>query len=215
MPTLDIASNRRSHLPPKGTAGYRAEGKTIIVRTVAAGWEVRFGGFAGIDADLEGRRRSLALSGGQGRERLQRRHKRSGSRSDYPSPRNDSHGCAGTSPQPAPWAVMGRHAAQRRRVLGGLGAEIAATITSPSEANDKRLAAVRAHSRHAGAVRGIATNWPGYTLLGCWTLRPILQSLSCFRDEQVRTMTRLWGFLSMVLPHGNTLGSVAVRHSFR
>ncbi|MGC2690852.1 MAG: hypothetical protein WA375_25120, partial [Pseudolabrys sp.] len=26
------ASNRRSHLPPKGTAGYRVEGKTFIVR---------------------------------------------------------------------------------------------------------------------------------------------------------------------------------------
>jgi hypothetical protein len=36
------------------------------VRTVAAGWEVRFGGFAGIDADLEEATR-LALSGGQGR----------------------------------------------------------------------------------------------------------------------------------------------------
>jgi hypothetical protein len=54
------------HLPPKGTAGYRVEGKTFIVRTVAAGWEVRFGGFAGIDADLEEATR-LALSGGQGR----------------------------------------------------------------------------------------------------------------------------------------------------
>jgi hypothetical protein len=36
------------------------------VRTVAAGWEVRFGGFAGIDPDLEVATR-LALSGGQGR----------------------------------------------------------------------------------------------------------------------------------------------------
>jgi hypothetical protein len=36
------------------------------VRTVAAGWEVRFGGFAGIASDLEVATR-LALSGGQGR----------------------------------------------------------------------------------------------------------------------------------------------------
>jgi hypothetical protein len=36
------------------------------VRTVAAGWEVRFGGFAGVDADLEEATR-LALLGGQGR----------------------------------------------------------------------------------------------------------------------------------------------------
>ena len=36
------------------------------MRTVAAGWEVRFGGFAVIDADLEEATR-LALSGGQGR----------------------------------------------------------------------------------------------------------------------------------------------------
>ena len=64
MPTLRHSLNRRSHLPPKGTAGYRVEGKTFIVRTVAAGWEVRFGGFAGIDADLE---EGVAQSDGQGR----------------------------------------------------------------------------------------------------------------------------------------------------
>ena len=64
--TATASADRRSHLPPKGTAGYRVEGKTFIVRTVAAGWEVRFGGFAGIDADLEEATR-LALSGGQGR----------------------------------------------------------------------------------------------------------------------------------------------------
>jgi hypothetical protein len=66
VPTLRHSLNRRSHLPPKGTAGYRVEGKTFIARTVAAGGEVRFGGFAGIDADLEEATR-LALSGGQGR----------------------------------------------------------------------------------------------------------------------------------------------------
>ena len=123
------------------------------MRTVAAGWEVRFGGFAGIDADLEGqhawrcRVAKVATSAAS--------CKRSGSRHD-PSPRNDRTGARAHRPQPAPWAVMGRHAAQRQRVRGPPRGGDSRDHHQPERSEQQAPGrAVRARGRHAGAVRGI------------------------------------------------------------
>ena len=74
-----------------------------------------------------------------------------------------------------------------------LGAEIAATITSPSEANDKRLAEL--FERAADMRAQYAALLPTGQGVPCSVaeLPPYSAIVILLRDEQVRTMTRLWG----------------------
>lgn len=93
-----------------------------------------------------------------------------------------------------------------------LGAEIAATITSPSEANDKRLAEL--FERAADMRAQYAALLPTGQGVPCSVaeLPPYSAIVILLRDEQVRTMTRLGGEWCC---RAGCTGSVAVRHGFR